>query len=82
MIDFLANAPSGPYTLTNWMFTGNSFTIDTFQTMTQLADSMNIWDANGNWILSGTVLTGGSPNISYGQLVIEQIAQLRLERSV
>ena len=55
------------------MFTGNSFTIDTFQTVTQLADSMNVWDTNGNWVLSGVTLTGGAPNISYGQLVIEQI---------
>ena len=73
LLDFLNNAPSGPYTLTNWMFDGNTFSIDTFQTMSQLADSMNVWDTDGNWFLSGTVITGGAPNISYGQLVVEQI---------
>lgn len=71
---FIIDAPSGPYTLNSWEFDGNIFTIDTFQTLGQLADSMDVWDIPGNWMPSGlATLEGGVPNGNYGQLQIEQI---------
>lgn len=70
---FLAIAPNGPYTLTSWEIDTNTFTIDSFQTIMQLVDSMNVWDPNGNWILDGSIITGGMPGVNYGSLDIIEL---------
>lgn len=71
---FIAIAPDGPYSLTSWNFDNNTFTIDSFQTVMQLVDSMNVWDPNGNWILNGSIIIGGASGTSYGSLNLIQIA--------
>lgn len=74
---FLNIAPNGPYSLTSWNFNNgspNTFTIDSFQTMTQLVDSMNIWNPTGNWVLNGSIITGGASGINYGTLNLIQIS--------
>ena len=71
---FIAVAPVGPYTLTSWEVGGMMFTIDSFQTVTQLVDSMNVWDPTGNWVESANIITGGTPGQTYGTLDIIQLA--------
>ena len=71
---FLNIAPNGPYSLTSWNFDNNTFTIDSFQTMIQLVDSMNVWDPTGNWVLNGSIITGGAPGTNYGTLNLIQIS--------
>ena len=70
---FIAVAPNGPYTLTSWEVGGMTFTIDSFQTVTQLVDSMNVWDPTGSWVESANVITGGAPGVNYGSLNIIQL---------
>ena len=70
---FLNIAPNGPYSLTSWQFDNNTFTIDSFQNAMQLVDSMNLWDPTGNWILDGTIITGGDPGTNYGSLNLIEI---------
>ncbi|MFK8006944.1 MAG: gliding motility-associated C-terminal domain-containing protein [Saprospiraceae bacterium] len=71
---FLNIAPDGPYSLTSWDFNNNTFTIDSFQTMIQLVDSMNVWDPTGNWVLNGSIITGGAPGTNYETLNLIQIS--------
>jgi gliding motility-associated-like protein len=71
---FITIAPDEPYSLTSWNFDNNIFTIDSFQTMTQLVDSMNVWDSNGNWILNGSIIVGGASGTNYETLNLIQIS--------
>lgn len=71
---FIAIAPDGPYSLTSWNLDNNTFTIDSFQTVMELVDSMNVWDPAGNWMLDGAIISGGTPGTMYGTLNIIQIA--------
>ncbi len=70
---FIAIAPNGPYSLTSWNVDNNTFTINSFQDVMQLVDSMNVWDPNGNWILDGSIIVGGAPGTNYGTLNLIQI---------
>ncbi|MEM6964912.1 MAG: gliding motility-associated C-terminal domain-containing protein [Bacteroidota bacterium] len=70
---FLNIAPDGPYSLTSWEVNGVPFTIDSFNVISQLVDSINGWDPTGNWILDGSVITGGTPGANYGSLNLIQI---------
>ena len=71
---FIAIAPDGSYSLTSWSFNNNTFTIDSFQNVMQLVDSMNIWDPTGNWILDGAIIIGGGSGTNYETLNLIQIA--------
>jgi len=70
---FIVVAPTGPYTLTSWEVDGMMFTIDSFQNVTQLVDSMNVWDPTGNWVENAGVITGGTPGATYGTANIIQL---------
>ena len=70
---FLNVAPNGPYTLTSWEVNGNTFTIDSFQMVSELVDSMNIWDPLANWTLNNGVITGLNSGSTYGSLDIIQL---------
>jgi len=65
----------GPYTLNNWTVNNEDFSTE-FETMSQLVDSMNVWDPVGNWLLNEQLLIieGGIPSINYGMLDITQNA--------
>ncbi|MFQ5445647.1 MAG: gliding motility-associated C-terminal domain-containing protein [Saprospiraceae bacterium] len=78
----------GPYNLENWTVNGQHFT-GPFQTMDELVDMMNQWDANGNWVLDAVTFTirGGALATAYGDLQIGQVntgatAQLPLNANI
>lgn len=71
---FLNVAPNGPYTLTSWEVNGNIFTIDSFQMVSELVDSMNIWDPSANWMLNNGVITGLNSGSTYGSLDLIQLS--------
>jgi gliding motility-associated-like protein/uncharacterized repeat protein (TIGR01451 family) len=64
---------AGPYTITNWVIDGNSYN-ETFNDITELADILNQWDTNGEWVINAAEYTveGGHPFTEYGSLVITQ----------
>ena len=65
---------NGPYELIGWEFNGTTYTMASFADITVLADSMNVWDPNGNWMASGDNLSGGIWNPSlYGALAVKII---------
>jgi hypothetical protein len=51
----LGQAIFGPYALTSWPVGGQIFR-DTFNTIPELVDSMNVWDPLGNWTLDANHL--------------------------
>ena len=61
----------GPYVLQSWQVGVPSFS-GTFNTMSDLVDSMNVWDPAANWVLDpiGFLITGGDPNTVYSDLQI------------
>ena len=65
----------GPYKVDGWDVGGTIFT-DTFFTMIELVDSMNLWNPSGNWSLNQTNLTinGGNPNLTYSQMDITVVS--------
>ena len=65
----------GPYRVNDWDVGGTLFS-DTFFTIIELVDSMNIWNPSGNWVLNPTSLKifGGNPSLSYSQMDITVLA--------
>ena len=65
----------GPYTLNNWSINGTDFST-AFQDISELVDSMNVWDTVAEWTLNEDLLIieGGLPGINYGMLDITQDA--------
>ncbi|MCU0347500.1 MAG: gliding motility-associated C-terminal domain-containing protein [Saprospiraceae bacterium] len=67
----------GPYILENWNVNGTDFT-GVFNTIQELADSMNLWDPSGNWQVvvdpntGANLIQGGDASNNYGNLTIEQ----------
>ncbi|MEZ4959766.1 MAG: gliding motility-associated C-terminal domain-containing protein [Saprospiraceae bacterium] len=65
----------GPYTVTEWLVGGISFT-GTFDSDQELVDSMNVWDPLGNWQIlvqgGNTLIVGGNTGSSYGDMKITQ----------
>ncbi|HHB79115.1 MAG TPA: tandem-95 repeat protein, partial [Saprospiraceae bacterium] len=62
------NGVNGPYHLDFWMVNGVSISGD-FLDINALADSMNVWDPNGSWIVNGNTVSGGVWNPSiYGNM--------------
>jgi gliding motility-associated-like protein len=66
-------ALNGPFTLNNWNFNGNTYN-GSFPNLDALVDSMNVWDATGNWQNDpdSYTLVGGSNTFSYGVLTLTQ----------
>ena len=64
----------GPYELNSWMLNGEVHTTS-FMTISELVDSMNVWDPISAWVFNPTtvIITGGNTQNSFGQMLIEQI---------
>ncbi|MEZ4954916.1 MAG: gliding motility-associated C-terminal domain-containing protein [Saprospiraceae bacterium] len=70
------NGMIGPYVVNEWTINGVTVT-GTFDSATELADSMSVWDPTGNWTVStnangNTIITGGNLNTVYGAMTVEQ----------
>ncbi len=63
-----------PYYLEDWEVNGTTHSME-FIYVSQLIDSMNIWDPSGNWDYSfpQSRITGGNPQNNYSSLKIEVI---------
>lgn len=66
---------SGPYMIDSWMVDGNIFSGQVAD-MSALADSMNVWDPSGNWVLDSPTssIRGGITSINYGNMEVTQIS--------
>ncbi len=63
-----------PYYLNDWEINGTSYSTE-FIYVSQLIDSMNVWDPNGNWrfrFVDGAIF-GGNPQNEYSDLDIDII---------
>ena len=67
---------NGPYRLDSWAVNGTTRQIASFQTMQQLADSMNLWDPMGNWRIDASryLIFGGDMRSNYGQMRITRLS--------
>lgn len=67
----------GPYNIENWMVNGVEFS-GSFNSPQEMADSMNIWDPDGNWAVffdpasQATLVIGGNSQNSYGPMKVIQ----------
>ncbi len=66
----------GPYQILEWTINGNSFA-GFFSDADELADSMNIWDPNGNWLVEivppgDIIINGGNGGNTYGTMIVQQ----------
>jgi gliding motility-associated-like protein len=79
--------PTGPYTLRDWTVNGRVYTT-TFANIPTLVDSMNRWDATGNWRLNSATQTiiGGDTRKSYGDINVDRrgrtVATFRVNRQI
>lgn len=66
---------AGPYRVDDWTVNGNSFN-GSFNTLQQLLDLINNWDAQGNWSLNlqSGIISGGVADSDYGDLTLTQTA--------
>ncbi len=66
---------SGPYELTAWQV-GDTIYTGRFETIPDLVDSMNLWDAAGNWLLDETakLISGGNGSTSYSDMSVQVVA--------
>lgn len=66
---------SGPYELTAWQVGDTTFA-GQFETIPDLVDSMNLWDAAGNWVLdeSAKLIAGGNGSTNYSDMSVQVIA--------
>lgn len=64
---------NGPYNVDLWMVNGSTYS-GMFITITDLVDSMNIWDTAGSWVLdtSSFNIIGGNNSSAYGNITITQ----------
>ncbi|MEL6867083.1 MAG: gliding motility-associated C-terminal domain-containing protein [Bacteroidota bacterium] len=60
--DLPSNNGRDPYLLENWTVNGFDYTT-TFWTITELVDSMNVWDATGNWVFDASNNRATSDNL-------------------
>lgn len=64
----------GPYELLNWTENGETHTLESFTTLQELVDQMNIWDPAGTWVLTNEgKITGGTSLDVYGPLEFVQL---------
>ena len=66
---------AGPYRIDSWIIDGNVLSSDTFNTIQQLVDTINVWDPTGSWTLDAAnqCINGGSPSTDYGFLFVTQL---------
>jgi gliding motility-associated-like protein len=57
---------SGPYDV-KWTVNGVQYQ-GTAPDLASAVDSMNVWDANGTWVLDGVTIAGGDFNSTYGDI--------------
>ncbi|MEM9920037.1 MAG: gliding motility-associated C-terminal domain-containing protein [Bacteroidota bacterium] len=64
---------NGPYTVDAWQVNSSTF-MGSFNSVTELVDSLNSWDPAGNWMQDapGSLLQGGDANNTYGDIFITQ----------
>ena len=64
---------NGPYRVDNWTVNDEAFSGE-FNTLSDLVDSLNIWDIQGNWNVDPTslIIQGGHAQNNYGQLIVSQ----------
>ena len=69
---------NAPYRLDSWAVNGTTRQIASFQTMQQLADSMNLWNPMGNWRVDAArfLIFGGDTRSQYGQMRITRLSNL------
>ncbi len=62
---------TGPYILQDWQVNSTTY-ITNFNNITELVDSMNVWDPNGNWMIDNDLIAivGGDPMNTYSDIVI------------
>jgi hypothetical protein len=67
---------NGPYRLDSWRVNGTTRQIGAFQTVQELADSMNLWDPMGNWRIDASrfLIYGGDMRSQYGQMKITRLS--------
>ncbi len=65
------NGTDGPYLLNTWIFNGTMYNAQ-FNKISELVDSMNVWDPTGNWALDPftELLIGGDISNDYGNMTI------------
>ncbi|MEL6864078.1 MAG: gliding motility-associated C-terminal domain-containing protein, partial [Bacteroidota bacterium] len=65
----------GPYALEGWSLGGQTYQME-FDHISELADSMSIWDTAADWTydVNEQIISGGSKYLVYGSLNIRQLA--------
>lgn len=58
------------YELDSWEINGSTVGGISFDDFSELADSMSAWDVSGNWVHSGSMISGGDLSNNYGSLII------------
>jgi len=68
-----AQGAAGPYNVDLWMVNDSTYS-GMFMTVSDLVDSMNVWDTLGTWTLDATSfnLEGGNISSNYGNITITQ----------
>lgn len=68
-----AQGTAGPYNVDLWMINGSTYS-GMFMTITDLVDSMNVWDTTGTWILDPVSfnIEGGNISSNYGNITVTQ----------
>ncbi len=64
---------NGPYNVDLWMVNDSTYS-GIFMTITDLVDSMNVWDTAGTWVLDAPSfnIVGGNNSSTYGNITITQ----------
>jgi gliding motility-associated-like protein len=66
---------TGPYDVINWNVGNESFS-GVFENISDLVDSMNVWDPNGNWMLDANgspFIIGGVDGVNYEPMEVELV---------
>ena len=65
----ILSSPAGPWSLDSWIVNGTTFS-GSIPNIRSLVDSLNKWDAGGNWVLNSTNYTikGGKSGNNYGNM--------------
>jgi gliding motility-associated-like protein len=66
--------PNGPYNMSSWTINNATYTAAAIPTIRALVDSMNRWDAGGDWVLDTRSLSivGGKNGNRYGQMIFKR----------
>jgi len=71
---FPSSGNIGPYLLEGWRFNNENYQTS-FANISELVDSMNVWDTTSNWSFSASrqIISGGNPDNQYGRLSVRQV---------